>query len=355
MKRLRNSQGVKSLCAGLLLIVAIASTCKGDLGGWITFGSTQEGDWDIWAVRPDGTGLKQLTNLPGMQLEPQWSPDSRKIMYTSSGPSGGGTRSQLWVYDWATGTSTKIYDAHDYQGQNLGSFDLMQPSWSPDGNKILFREDSSYNNPHITLINADGTGRQIVPAQSGFVTHPSWALNGKAFVYDRRNSGLSYTHDLWVYDFTQTGDILSGTNHRLTQGAGSESTTKNNPDWMPGGDIVFTWGHNLAIIDPGHSPTWGNPASPDVTFLTNEGTYEEASWSPDLSHLIYERSLNGNYDLWTMDLTTQAQTRVISLPGDQANPDWGNPVPVPGAVLLGYLGFATALGVLRRHRTKQPN
>ena len=153
MKKLRGSQSVKSLCAGLLLIGAIASTCSADLSGWIAFGSDRDGDYDIWAVRADGTGLTQLVNMPGSQLDPAWSPDSRKIAYTTENDT------QVYVYDWASKTNTKIYDGDDYGGQHY----LAGAAWSPDGNRILFHEESSPGTHHITVINADGTGRAVVP------------------------------------------------------------------------------------------------------------------------------------------------------------------------------------------------
>jgi hypothetical protein len=301
--------------------------------GWIAFGSNRDGDDDIWAIRPDGTGLRQLTDLPGGECSlPQWSPDSTKIVY---GRSHGVV--QIWVYDWFAGTNSKIYDAHDYEGQDLGSYDVWRPVWSPDGSKILYTEEFRYNDPHIMVINADGTGRAIVPVQSGFVTIPSWCPTGTAFVYNRRN-GASFSEDLWIYDFTATGDIMNGVSHQLTQGADSESTIKYYADWTPNGDIVFIWGHNLAIIDPGESPNWtgpvSNPSDPHVTFLTNDASlpsprYLWPSWSPDLSQIVYGYYTGTSWDLWIMDSSGGNRYTLIATSYQEACPDWGNPTPQP--------------------------
>jgi len=351
MKKLRNSQGVKSLCVGLLLVGAVVSTCKADLSGWITFGSDHDGDQDIWAVRADGTGLTQLVNMPGNQVSPRWSPDSSKIVYTAENDA------QVWVYDWASKTNTKIYDGDDYGGQAY----LVAPSWSPDGSKILFMEETTYNVPHITVINADGTGRAVVPTEPGFVNWPSWSPTGTAFMYDRRDA-WSFGENLWIYDFSATGDILSGTNHRLTQSGGMFA------DWGPDGKIAFTTSaqpnpYNLGIIDPGQSPNWADPAHPNMTLVTTDASfpsfvYTTPAWSPDGCNLAYAHlETDGVVDLWTMDLSTLTPTRLIALDGYDSWPDWGNPdaVPLPGAVLLGCLGLGTAFGILRRHRTKQPD
>jgi len=290
--------------------------------GWIAFGSSEDGDEDIWAVRPDGSGLRQLVDLPGGQSEPQWSPDSRKIVYASP------VDAQLWVYDWFTGTNTKIYEAP-------GSYRVNSPAWSPDGSRILFQEAVTYNNPRIAVINSDGTGRATLVG-SGFVTEPSWAPSpdGTVFTYTKRNSGASYSSDLWIYD--------NGTNKRLTAGAGSESTVKYSPDWTPSGDIAFTWGHNITILDPGESPDWRDPpvsdrSSPYVTArVTNDAsypsiTYGYPSWSPDLSQIVYldEHRYIG---LGIVDAVENGTPYPLLLTHGAYGigaPDWGNPSSQP--------------------------
>ncbi len=307
--------------------------------GWIAFGSNRDGDLDIWAVRPDGTGLRQITNLPGAEFTPQWSPDSTKIAYATA------TDAQIWVYDWFAGTNTKIFDGDDYGGMYYAA----EPAWSPDGKRILFHGQTTYNNPHIAMINADGSGRRIiVPIEGGYVSGTSWCPTGTAFVYSIRNSGASFSHDLWIYDFTSTGDITNGVNHRLTAGAGSESTTKNYPDWTPSGKILFTWGHNLAIIDPGRSPNWvgpiSSPSDPHVTFLTNDAgypsiVYSYPSWSPDLSQVVYadESAATATYDLWIIDAHPGgSRYPVMTTPYGESYPDWGNPTPQPPPPLKVY-------------------
>lgn len=336
MKKLRNSQSVKSLCAGLLLVGVIASTCKADLSGWITFTLDDTGAAHIWAVRADGTGLTQLVNMPGKQLEPAWSPDSRKIVYTT------GSGAQVWVYDWASKTNAKIYDGDDYGGQAY----VGTAAWSPDGRRILFFEQG-LGDHHLTVISADGTGRAVVPVQGSSPRGPSWSPSGTAFAYDSPDG-------LWLYDFTATGDILRGTNRQLL------ADRVTDPDWGLNSKIVFgTSAANLATTAPGQSPDWTDPAHATVTLLTNDASwpfhhYAQPTWSPDESHLVYARlTTDGAVDLWTMDFSTLTQTRLTTLGGYSYYPDWGNPdaVPLPGAVLLGCLGLGTAVGVLRRRRT----
>jgi serine/threonine protein kinase len=53
-------------------------------GSQILFSSNRSGRYEAWTIRPDGSGLTQVTHLPGNQpvLYPFWSPDGRKIGFT---------------------------------------------------------------------------------------------------------------------------------------------------------------------------------------------------------------------------------------------------------------------------------
>lgn len=53
-------------------------------GQWIAFASDRSGELEIWVVRPDGSGLKQVTSGPGSKTWPAWSPDGKQILYTGS-------------------------------------------------------------------------------------------------------------------------------------------------------------------------------------------------------------------------------------------------------------------------------
>jgi TolB protein len=54
---------------------------RGDL---IMFSRQAEGDYEIYSIRPDGSGLKRLTNARGNDAHMSWSPDGAHIVFAST-------------------------------------------------------------------------------------------------------------------------------------------------------------------------------------------------------------------------------------------------------------------------------
>jgi Tol biopolymer transport system component len=53
-------------------------------GTQIAFMSRRDGNWNIYVVRNDGTGLKQMTDDPAEDGLPVWSPDGKVIAFVSN-------------------------------------------------------------------------------------------------------------------------------------------------------------------------------------------------------------------------------------------------------------------------------
>ncbi|HEX3454428.1 MAG TPA: hypothetical protein VHS03_07370 [Gaiellaceae bacterium] len=87
---------------------------------------------NLYAMSPDGTGLRQLTALQPNIFRPVLSPDGTKIAYGWSPPPGTGSK-EIRVAN-VDGTDSRVLT-------NPGSCFLDEtPSWSPDGETILYDE-----------------------------------------------------------------------------------------------------------------------------------------------------------------------------------------------------------------------
>jgi Tol biopolymer transport system component len=98
---------------------------------WVNPDPTPDGEWiamylrdpegDVYVIRPDGAGLRQLTSDPAIDRVPRWSPDKTWVAFFSnrSGPLA------VWKIRAADGSDLQ-------QVTEIGGI----PVWSPDGSKL---------------------------------------------------------------------------------------------------------------------------------------------------------------------------------------------------------------------------
>ena len=93
-------------------------------------GVPDSGESDVWIISLSGGAPRQLTDFPGREGNPVWSPDGTRIAFMA-GHSG---NRDLWIIPVEGGAATQV------------TFDPgmdMNPRWSPDGSKLAFASDRS--------------------------------------------------------------------------------------------------------------------------------------------------------------------------------------------------------------------
>src|SRR5678815_5762732 len=128
---------------------AEATVCAKD--GSIIFTSTRSGDLELWRMDADGSNARQLTNAPGYDGGAFYSADCSKIVWRASRPQGKDlddykdllakkvvkpTKMDIWV---ANADGTEARQVTYLPGASFAPF------FTPDGKRILF--SSNYVNP----------------------------------------------------------------------------------------------------------------------------------------------------------------------------------------------------------------
>jgi Tol biopolymer transport system component len=139
--------------------------------------SNESGPVGLFVVKLNGSGLRQITPpdfVTGGEQNPSWSPTGNKILFaTQSAP---GHRSSIWVVN-ADGSGLHqlpIAPACGGAFSDPRSISCIQPGWSPDGSKIVFtRFSANGTQEDIYTVNADGTGLSQV-TKSGGASQPDW-------------------------------------------------------------------------------------------------------------------------------------------------------------------------------------
>ncbi len=85
------------------------------------------GGWAIYTMRPDGSNLMRVTSPQQSSTDASFSPDGKRIVYSSSGGRPGGD--SLFVIAAGGGSPQRITDQQGYDGA---------PTWSPDGLWLAF-------------------------------------------------------------------------------------------------------------------------------------------------------------------------------------------------------------------------
>ncbi len=159
----------------------------------MAFTSNRDGDWDIHVMDSDGSGVRQLTDSPGLDDKPQWSPDGSSIAFATTRNG----RPELMAVDPDTGAEETLLP------QPKGG---VNPAWS-----VGF---------DIAVIDSDGSNQRTVIAESASEERPRWSPDGRYLTY-YSDAGESWD----VY----TVDITSGAARALTDHPGFDG----QPAWQP--------------------------------------------------------------------------------------------------------------------------
>lgn len=111
---------------------------------------------EIFIVNADGTALRRLTHSPKEDVGPAWSPDGKRIAFTTSRNARLLEQDDVYVMN-ADGTEqTQLTENQaPIDGDGLLGSDFG-PTWSPDGTRIAFTSARD-GNFEIYLMNADGS------------------------------------------------------------------------------------------------------------------------------------------------------------------------------------------------------
>jgi len=325
---------IAALACGLVTLVALVGlvAASGALAafpgtnGKIAFGhdeGTAGSSFDIFSMDPNGQNRMQLTSGPEDDAEPSWSANGEKILFRRD-PAPSSNR-QIWVMNFdGTGQS---------QITNNPAFDDTDPYFFPNGQKIAFQRDIA-GDDQIFVMNADGSN----PVQLTFTNpagdesfEPSVSPNGQMIVF-RRHDGATGFNEIWVMN----ADGSSQT--RLT--TGSATVEDFNPDWSPNGQrIAFhrffpgTGNNDIFIMNAdgsGQTPVTNEPAQHDRAPV----------FAPDDTLVAFERENDahtfGNIFVASPNGLNQSLTNLTnnSAPVFDFGPGW-QPLNPPDCALTG--------------------
>jgi TolB protein len=271
--------------------------------GRIVFSSNRTGNYEIYIMNADGSGLQALTEDVPNQYAPQdtlptLSADGTKIAWVSTR----GESTDIWIMD-SIGTNQVRLTTAATDTINT------QPAFSPSGDQIAFVSDRT-GTEHIYVMNANGSNQTQLTTgdESQRAYAPAWSRNGRRIVFA---TGAADATALGIMN-------ADGTDRELVLDKKGNPINGTNPSFSPNGrQIVFNYavendatGSNIGLVrDNGK-----------VSLLTRSGAgvFNTAPvFSPDGRFIAYS-----NGDIIVMRADGSKPVNRTNAAGSDEHPSW---------------------------------
>lgn len=275
------------------------------LRGQILFVSDRSGNYEIYRMDLETRIPENLTNNPNSDMNPQVSPDGNFIVFYSDraiSPTEPKHNNEIYKMDLRTKEVVQLTE------NNAADYD---PSYSPDGQHILFKSNRDDGHGDIFRMNSDGLD-QINLTKDRSATEewdPTFTPDGTKIIFVSRLTLKHEDDELFIMNADGTGIM--------------QLTKDTVPDWYPSinpktGRILFT--------------AKSTPLMPDDLYETDEtgtirerlttlpGNDNDAAWSTDGKTIVFINDHDKDYDLYVMDRATKDISLLENTPSVELSP-----------------------------------
>ena len=138
-------------------------------------------DSSLYIMKADGTGLTQLTTGPEANFDPAWSPDGKRIVFTSLRDG----YKQIYVLNLDARIETRLTNTPS-------EIETSEPVWSPFGNQIAYIVKRVGAYQIWTMTDSGQDNAQLVRSgQDLWDFLPHWSPDGTIILFSQRNKGFS--------------------------------------------------------------------------------------------------------------------------------------------------------------------
>ena len=363
----------------------IAYVSRREHASFDSVGDTEKDPLEIWIMDRDGSNKRQLTkNISGgiwdsrfnlrkpidfiSYYHTSWHPDGTKIALTTWEKDQKGSYISIIEFDRDTLKNLPVLNEAPLPQYTLlgereltgGEWEDFGPSFSPDGNNIIFSSNRT-GNWDIWNIGADAEGLKQITNDPGDELAPVFSPDGKeiAFLREKNSENLQSSifniqYSLWIMN---------------SDGSGARQVTKgipvlSYPAWKSDGkEIAFVskgdegigiWVYNIHQQKSKKVATIWNEISESQRVKESENQRAKRKYYPFNGLFLYridynnkgdkitfESNLSGNVEIWVMNSDGSNMSKVTR--GNE--PHW-NPVFSPDGKMIAYATekFASNLG-----------
>ncbi|HKG53132.1 MAG TPA: protein kinase [Anaerolineales bacterium] len=286
------------------------ATSVGGGSGQIVFASSRSVVPQLYLVNADGTDLTQLTNMDNGACQPSWAPDGVRLVFISPCLGRGEifetiyNESSLYVVN-ADGTGLKQLTP------SPGSD--FEPAWSPDGKQIAFTSVRD-GFRQIYALDVDSLAITLLTNTTDAIesSQPSWSPDGTKIVYTVKRVG---TYQVW--------SMNSNGQESVQLVRSGQDLWDYSPAWSPDGRTIFFSQRRLGAFRPWLMRIDYEDLSQDARRMNFITPIEDVEFSSDGFWITYEgMDVDGNRDVYFMTVTGSGRTRLTNDPKIDFDPAW---------------------------------
>lgn len=269
-------------------------------GSKIVFESTKDGNYAIYVVQADGSGLRKLTSGEANDEQPRWSPDGKQIVFISQRDK----HLQLYIMDADGSRQRRLTNVEDID---------YQPMFSPRGDQVVFisRPEPAGMIHAIYTVRPDGTGRTLLSDQSANDADPHWSPNGKQILFVRSPIIKKYYREMSKEDLARMRNSME-VFVMNRDGSNLKNLTNNTSRdccayWSRDGKTIYF----LSERD-GSPQIYAMKADRSKARKVADGHVVTApNISPDGKKFVYTKEVNGKWGLYLYDLGSGKERLLI--------------------------------------------
>ena len=262
-----------------------------------------EGDFEIFSMNPDGTGLAQLTHNAASDFDPEWSPDGEKIAFQSDRE----LFSNIFVMDADGADEARVTEGR--------SFD-RSPTFSPDGGRIAFDSDleagEGVDNPEgdfeIFSVRTDGSGLAQLTENAEADFQADFSPDGRKLAFVSRR------------DFRPGIYTMKADGRRQKKVSRGPAVVFQSPSFSPDGE-------RIAFVSDEDGPL--NIFAMDAdgrrqVRLTENGVRVDSApvFSPGGNRIAFQSDRDGNFEIYKMRADGTGPVNLTNDPSGDFTPDW---------------------------------